>query len=143
MKLNKRFIAFIMAIVMVVNSSILGAIQVFAHDSMLNVEYDDCIYEIGADGINETWYILNKGSVCRHISHEVDTIKYYYADSADGSTYTWTTDVSASVAQEIKNAYAESMKKWNNVYFYSFNSSGDLVKHKIINIVEGTEADHN
>ena len=143
MKLNKRFIAFIMAIVMVVNFSILGAIQVFAHDAMLDVDYDDCIYEIGADGINETWYILDKGSVCRHISHEVDTIKYYFADSVVGSTYTWTTDVSASVAQEIKNAYAESMKKWNNVYFYSYDDNGILNKHKIINIVEGTATDHN
>ena len=143
MKSKKRIIVLIMAIVLVVNFSILGAIQVFAHSSMLNVNYDNCVYEIGADGINETWYILNKGSVCRHISHEVDTIKYYFADSAEGSTYTWTTDVSASVAQEIKNAYAESIKKWNNVYFYSYNSSGDLIKHKIVIIVEGTESNHN
>ena len=56
---------------------------------------------------------------------------------------TWTTDVSAFVAQEIKNAYAESMKKWNNVYFYSYDDNGILNKHKIINIVEGTATDHN
>ena len=128
---------------MVVNFSIFGAIHVFAHAAMLNVDYDDCVYEIGTDGINEMWYVLNKSSVCRHISHEEDTIKYYFADSAEGSTYTWTTDVSTSVAQEIKNAYAESMKKWNNVYFYSYNDYGVLTKHKVINIVEGTEEDHN
>lgn len=143
MESRKRFGAFVLALIIITNVSILGAIQVFAHDAMLNVDYDDCIYEIGADGINETWYILNKGSVCRHISHEVDTIKYYFADSVEGSTYTWTTDVSVSVAQEIKNAYAESMKKWNNVYFYSYDDNGILNKHKIINIVEGTATDHN
>lgn len=35
------------------------------------------------------------------------------------------------------------MKKWNNVYFYSYNSFGIVEKRKIINIVEGTAADHN
>ena len=35
------------------------------------------------------------------------------------------------------------MKKWNNVYFYSYDSSGNIYKHKIINIVEGTASDHN
>ena len=73
----------------------------------------------------------------------MDTIKYYFASSVEGSTYTWTTDVSTSVAQEIKNAYAESMKKWNNVYFYSYDDNGILNKHKIINIIEGTATDHN
>ncbi len=143
MKYNKKLIALIIAILMIVNFSIFGTIQVFAHDAMLNVNYDDCLYEIGSDGIYEMWYALNKNSVCRHISHEEDTIKYYFADSADGSTYTWTTDISPSAAQEIKNAYAESMKKWNNVYFYSYNDYGVLIKHKIINVVEGTEVDHN
>lgn len=143
MKSNKKLVALIMAMVMFVNFSIFGTIQVFAHDAMLNVDYDDCLYEIDSDGIYEMWYALNKSSVCRHISHEEDTIKYYFADSSDGGAYTWTTDVSASVAQDIKNAYAESIKKWNNVYFYSYNDDGVLIKHKIINIVEGTESDHN
>ena len=35
------------------------------------------------------------------------------------------------------------MKKWNNVYFYSYNAYGTLIKNKVINIVEGTESDHN
>lgn len=47
----------------------------------------------------------------------MDTIKYYFASSVEGSTYTWTTDVSTSVAQEIKNAYAESMK--NGIMYIS------------------------
>ncbi len=28
------------------------------------------------------------------------------------------------------------MKKWNNVYFYSYDSSGKLIKNKLINITE-------
>ena len=79
--------------------------------------YGNCEDEIYADGINEAWYVLNKNSACYHISHEVDTIKYYFASSVEGSTYTWTTDVSTSVAQEIKNAYAESMK--NGIMYIS------------------------
>lgn len=79
--------------------------------------YGNCEDEIYADGINEAWYVLNKNSECYHISHETDTIKYYFASSVEGSTYTWTTDVSTSVAQEIKNAYAESMK--NGIMYIS------------------------
>lgn len=143
MKLNRKIIAYIMAIVMVVNFFVWGTVKVFAHNAMLDVNYDNCKDEIYADGINEAWYVLNANSECYHISHETDTIKYYFAYSVEVSTYTWTTDVSTSVAQEIKNAYAESMKKWNNVYFYSYDDNGILNKHKIINIVEGTATDHN
>ncbi|MBQ7387104.1 MAG: hypothetical protein IJW03_02945 [Clostridia bacterium] len=85
------------------------------------------------------WYALYS----YHLGDEVDTIKYYFENSSLDGTYTWTTDVSASVAQEIKDAYANSMKKWNDVYFYSYDSSGVLIKHKIINVVEGTASDHN
>lgn len=57
------------------------------------------------------WYALNKGLSCNHLSHEVTTIKYYFEEASKDGTYTWTTDVSESVAQEIKTAYANSMKK--------------------------------
>lgn len=110
---------------------------------MLDVIYDDCIYNDSGDGIDETWYILDTPPFCYHLGDEVDTIKYYFEDSSPNGTYTWTTDVSESVAEEIKNAYANSMKKWNNVYFYSYNSDGTVTKHKIINVVEGTALDHN
>jgi len=134
MNSNKRSVAFILVLI-IINVSVFGSAQVFAHDAMLDVDYDNCIPNEEADGIDETWYILDKGSECWHISHDVDTIKYYFADSVDGSTCTF--------AQEIKDDYAESMKKWNNVYFYSYDNNGILSKHKIINIVEGTATDHN
>lgn len=35
------------------------------------------------------------------------------------------------------------MKKWNDVYFYSYDENGTKKTNKIINIIEGTESDHN
>jgi len=75
---------------------------VFAHEKMLNVEYDDCSVprdHLGSikqeDGEDETWYWLIWNNSEYHISHEVDTITYYFADSSRNlfDTYTWTTDI--------------------------------------------------
>ena len=30
------------------------------------------------------------------------------------------------------------MEKWNNVYFYSYDASGNVIKHKLINVVPET-----
>ena len=74
------------------------------------------------------------------MSDEVTTITYFFSDSEkDGSTYTWTTDLSIEEANDIKNAYADSMKNWNNVYYYSYDASGHMVVNKVINIVEGQD----
>ena len=143
MKLKKRLIALVLALVIIVNFSMFGAITAFAHNAMLDVEYDSCIENPDSDGIDEMWYVLDKNSECKHISHNESTIKYYIADSHPASTYTWATDTSDAVAQEIKSALADSMEKWNNVYFYSYNSDGTITKKKIVNVVEGTETDHN
>ena len=125
----------------------MGIIPAFAHPQMLDVVYDNCDGADDTDGIDEMWYILYWSSINNyiHISHETTTIKYYFEEKAEAtdSTYTWTTDISEEVANEIKDAFANSMKKWNNVYFYSYDSSGNIVKNKIINIVEGTKDDHN
>lgn len=80
----------------------------------------------------------------QHYNHEIATIKYYFESAAENdSTYTWTTDMTIEQANELKEGFANSLKKWNNVYFYSHGSSGNIVKNKIINVVEGTETDHN
>lgn len=121
----------------------IGVVQVFAHSALLDVVYDDCIAEKDGDGIDEIWYDLEYFGSNSHISNEEDTIKYYFEETSQNGMYTWTTDVSESVANEIKNAYANSMKKWNNVYYYSYDENGGVTKHKIINIVEGTASDHN
>ena len=96
------------------------------------------------DGEDELWYWLIDGYCEYHISNEVQTIKYYFADDAKGSdTYTWTTDLTATEANEIKEAYANSMKKWDNIYYYSYDENGNRIANKIINVVEGTLTDHN
>ena len=142
MKHIKKALTIFIALLVFVNFSALGVIQVFAHAALLEVSYDDCVALNKKDGIDETWYILNKNGSFFHFRHTDNTIKYYFSDKSEDGTYTWTTDVSETVANEIKTAYANSMKKWNNVYFYSFDGE-NVVKNKIINVVEGTEDDYN
>ena len=143
MKIRIRLGAVFMALIVVLNCLMIGFIAVSAHNAMLEVSYDDCVKSSG-DGDDETWYILNNSNGCRHLSHTESTIKYYFAESSINGSYTWTTDVSQEMANEIKEAYANSMKKWNNVFFYSYDkNTGNIVKNKLINVVEGTENSHN
>lgn len=96
----------------------------------------------------------------RHLDHETTTIRYYFADSAkDDNTYKWTTDIyeeyrkimseeeaqaeAERTAEQIKYRYAQSMKKWNNIYYYSYDEDGNRIKNKLINVVEGTETNSN
>lgn len=140
MKMCKRLFSFLLLLTIIANFLVM---QAFAHRSVLYVDYDECVSNKNLDGLDETWYILQTSSACTHISDEVKTIKYYFEPLSRDGTYTWTTDASESIAQEIKDAYANSMKKWNNVYFYSYNAYGVLIKYKIIDVVEGTADDHN
>ena len=148
MKLSRNLTALILMIVIVVNFSILGVVETLAHETMLNVEYDGCDDHSLVDWIDESWYVLytrretNENSKCYHISHETQTIKYYFADESP-TGYRWDTDISEELAEEIKTFYALSMEKWNNVYFYSYDTNGNIVKNKVINIVEGTSTDNN
>ena len=143
MKMRKRWISLIMALILVLNFSLSGAVQVFAHSAILEVGYDDCDADDEGDDIDEMWYVLGEGTSNKHLSHEVLTIDYSFSPTAANSTETWETYVSTDVAKEIKNAYAESMKKWNDVYFYTYDSVGVVTKHKIINIVECVDGTPN
>ncbi len=144
MKKWRSWLSLIMALILVLNFSLSGAIQVFAHSAILDVDYDDCDIEENGDGIDELWYALGESGIYGHLSHEETTIKYYFSNLSQDGFYTWTSNgVSADLAQEIKNAYADSMRKWNNVYFYTYNSDGTVIKNKLINIVPGTENDYN
>ena len=139
-----------MVLIVLINCFTLG---VFAHDVMLSVAYDDCSEAglvrdnatyVPEDGINETWYSLIRNSVCRHIEDETNTIKYYFEEIPDDSVI-WNKGFTEADVEEIKIAYANSMKKWNNVYYYSYNLDGTITKNKIINISEGdsSEQGHN
>ena len=141
------------ALITIFNFYTLCIFDVYAHSSLLNVNYDDCGVEENTsqagvavsnnEGIDEMWYaLIDEDSFCYHYDHEAYTIKYCFAESSD-SGYKWTDDLSDVEAEEIKNAYANSMKKWNNVYFYSYNFDGTVTKNKVINVVEGSLAESN
>lgn len=125
-------------------------LNVYAHNAILDVDYDECESLFGEDGEGETWYILNReyqnGEIeCRHIPNDMMTIKYWvYESSPEDSTYTWASfDANdESIGEDIKNAYINSMLRWNNVYYYTYNN-GQKVANKVINIIEGTQEDHN
>ena len=142
-----KIIALMLIFILVFTSSV----SVFAHSELLNVVYDDCEVPRGIfniiveeDGEDEMWYALYNETMGYHISHEVYTIKYYFDEFAkNDNTYTWTTDCSLEEAEAIKEAYVNSMKKWNNIYYYSYDEQGNITSNKIINVVEGTKNDHN
>ena len=136
----RKCISLVVILVLILNYSIFFTFQAFAHEASLGVIYDDCFDCDGA--IDEKWYVIvYPGIKCYHISHKVQTIKYYFADNPE-SGYGWD-DVPDGAGDEIKSSYAESMKKWNNVYVYLNDSAGNVIKNKVINIVEGTLTDHN
>ena len=119
-----------------------------AHSHYVDIEYDDCVNQRNRDGPDEMWYSLISHKViqARHISETTTVIKYYFIDSStliNGEKYTWTTDVSEEVANEIKQAYVNSMKMWNNVYYYTYDEAGNRIANKVITVIEGTQTDHN
>ena len=139
MKFSRRALTLIVTLILVLNISIMGSIPTFAHEAILNVNYDPCEPKDGADDINEMWYALKGNHSQFHIGHDVSTIRYYFAESDPETGCTWVPDgASEAVGEEIKNAYANSMKKWNNVFFYSYNSDGTITKNRLIEIVEVT-----
>ena len=135
----KKIISFVITGAMICNVLAIGTLPSFAHSTMLEVTYDNCYPSENADGRYEMWYVLNDSSYSYHFNHEEHTIKYYFEDKPGGSE-SWS---NIQDADEIQNAYANSMKKWNDVYFYTYDSHGNVEKNKIINIVEGTVEDHN
>ncbi len=144
MKLSRKWITLILTLIMVVNVFFISAIPTDAHPALLDVSYDDCVDVANGDGLDELWYILDKDAKSWHISDEVTTIRYYFAERDPNTGCTWIpANKTENTAQQIKAAYANSMKKWNNVYFYSYNPDGSIAKNKIINIVEGTADNHN
>ncbi len=137
MKSNRKLIALIVTLVVIVNFPVLSSFSVFAHQTMLNVNYDNCTASEKSDGIDEMWYVLEKDEVCRHISHEVGTIRYRFRNDLD-----WVPmEELEEFGEEIKAAVAASIEKWNNVYFYSYNSDGTITKNQLINVVEVTEGE--
>ena len=137
MKLSKKNIAFIMSLIMVLNFSVSTIIPVFSHDVLLDVIYDDCVADKENDSIDERWYVLERHSSQDHISDETETIKYYFKETSwDDIGISALDNMTPFELQcleaEIKNACIDSMEKWNNVYFYSYNTDGTIIKKKVM-----------
>lgn len=150
--MNKlKFLKISVVLILVLIFTLSMSTNVFAHQLILNVDYDDCVFEDNIDGDDETWYMLYRpvtGGVLqhRHISDETLTISYWFEESApNDSSYTWTseTGITEEIAEQIRTSYINSVMKWNNVYYYSYDELGNRISNKIINIVPGTETNHN
>lgn len=141
--MKKTIISTIFLIIYLVNLINYRVIQVCAHESLLETTYDKCIANEVGDSTDEMWYFHGNGSVAFHLSHDVLTIKYFFAEQSKSGNCNWSNGISEDESDKIKEAYAYSMTKWNNVYFYSYNGNGHIVKRKLINVVEGSESDHN
>ena len=112
---SKNILIYVVIICILLTSNVL----VYAHEALLDVEYDDCTLTIGDkgtptnDGKDEIWYYLYSSEVANHVNHlddKTQTIRYYFADSAkDDNTYTWTTDIKEILG--ITQEEAEQMEK--------------------------------
>ena len=137
MKFNKRFISFAVTLIIIFSFFTANSIPVLAHGTVLDVIYDDCIGIADNDGIDEMWYVLERGDISHHISHETTTIRYRFEEDPE-----WIpVGLPEAVGEEIKEAFSNSIEKWNNIYFYSYNSNGTITKRKLINIVEVTSGE--
>ncbi len=123
--MKKKTLIMVIALILSFNLVICASIKALAHTTMLDVTYDDCTAWKGEDGCYEKWYILEWNSASEHLGHNITTIKYRFADN---DSYTWPSD--------IKEDFENSMRKWDNIYFYSYDDSGNVVKHKLVNMVE-------
>lgn len=142
MKKTRKVTAFILACTAVVYLLGLSAISAEAHPQMLDISYDNCVYVDNGDGINEAWYAVDNNTYCWHIDHETDTIKYYFEESFLNGLSNWDA-YTGGQGTAIKTAYANSMEKWNDVYFYYYDDSGNVTKKKVINVIAGTSEDSN
>ena len=131
---------------------------VFAHPSLLYVEYDECSKEENMSGEDELWYRLDnldgqEMKMVIHLSHEITTIYYYFLSyTEDGQSMAWTncvktvwqdrgvniTDIEAMfIVQQIQSIISISMKMWNNIYYYSYENNERIKSNKVINVVHG------
>lgn len=132
---------FLIIIIICFLFAFISPVAVHAHSSLLDVTYDPCAPNYYDDGDDEMWYYLNKqysGKTYNvHLPQTTTVIKYYFAATArDDTTYTWTTDVTNDIANEIRSAIVNSMGKWNNIVYYSYDINGIRQTHNIITVQE-------
>ena len=147
----QKIIAFSLCVLLILSFSL----TTMAHPLLLNVTYDECSQENLVDGENELWYKLDEVfnhpfNMPFHLSHETLEIKYYFSpNNTKDPDKTWiscikeaaeewqinlTDEEAETIVQQIQMLYAQSMEKWNDVYYYSYNSDGELVPNKVITV---------
>ena len=106
MKIKRCFLTFAAFFIIFAQIFTIGLFPVYAHESIIDVNYDNCILdEHNSDGIDEMWYILESSVGFRHVGHEVSTIRYYFEETNPLTGCTWIPDGEPEVvAEEIKNA---------------------------------------
>ncbi len=148
MKLLRKTILTTIIILFVVLSFASIKNYVYAHNADLDVEYDICDLDEG-----NLWYYISSQKYVSyphgervyykdltHLSQEVTTISYYINNnSKDNVNYTWTTNLTEEEALNVKQTFVNSMLKWNDIYYYSYDQQGNRVTNKVINIVETLE----
>lgn len=157
----QKIVAFLLCIFLILSLSL----TTVAHPLILNISYDECSQEELVDGENEIWYKIDEISTgfpntSLHLSDTTYEIKYYFSPTAKNSNDDWITCVkrvansypwytvlsdseASAIVDQIQSVYAESMKKWNDFYYFSYDSNGNRVANKIITIAEGTSTDYN
>ena len=85
MKILKKILVIITAFTVAFSLSLFFVVDALAHDNMLQITYDDCVDS--SDDMDEIWYVLvgdddgdGYENVCRHLSDDVTTIKYYFEE---------------------------------------------------------------
>ena len=84
---------------------------------------------------DEKWYELvrqiNSTLYNSHISTDITTIKYYISNvgkDKDGEDVYWnSTGLTNTQINQLKSDYVEGMKKWNDVYYYSYDGSDNKI----------------
>ena len=131
--------------------------EVLAHFDEIDVTSDECVpinyvdeNNIG-DGIHEKWYRIIPSEIsddtytCHidYVTGSTPKIKYYYEQNAkNDNSYNWNCVFSNNEEINFKNDFSNSIKKWNNIYIYR-NENQLSSKHKLIDVCEGDENDHN
>lgn len=147
----KKIVAF-MILLIIFNSIYFST---YAHYAELHVSYDNCISlgygEDGGigDGYDEKWYeLIDRTNQSIHIKHDnssITTIRYYFdktKENLEGDSITWHSNLSDEQSTELINGISHSLEKWNNVYFY-INNGDYYSKKRIVNVIPGTEDNHN
>ena len=149
--INKRnkFVCVVFFIVLFLIVLFSNRITIYANSDLLDVDYDSCQCDMFNDNDNEMWYFLSRQEIYSigdtdylmnsyfHLPDDVLTVSYYVNNTAKNDfNYEWTTDLSETEANDVKQSFINSMLRWNDVYYYSYDAEGIRTSNKIINIVE-------